>query len=325
MDLFSGAGGFSLGFLQERHFEILLSIDNNPKFSQSYIKNFPHTAHLQKDISTFDEIEIKKIHDKYNFEVIIGGPPCQGFSLAGKIGRKEFKDNRNDLFLSYLKFVKIIQPKIFIMENVATLKRHNQGKTLKSIIDKFKDLGYLTNIEILNASNYAIAQNRRRIFIVGTKQKGFVFPTKESKKISIKECIGDLQTLKSGENSTMPNHNAMTHSTQMLEKMSFVKDGCGRECIPMALRPKSGDIRKYIRYNSKEPSITITGDMRKVFHYEQNRALTARELARIQSFPDDFIFYGNSIDIQQQIGNAVPPKLAKFIAVQARQYLDSLP
>ena len=84
----------------------------------------------------------------------------------------------------------------------------------------------------------------------------------------------------------------------------------------------SGDIRKYIRYDSTKPSITITGDMRKVFHYEQNRALTCRELARIQSFPDNFIFYGNSIDIQQQIGNAVPPLLAKQIAIQVKSFLD---
>lgn len=324
LDLFSGAGGFSLGFLQENHFDILLSIDNNPKLSQSYIKNFSHIKHLQKDISEFSESDIKQMQNKYKFEVIIGGPPCQGFSLAGKLGRQEINDDRNDLFLSYLKFVKTIQPKIFIMENVATLKRHNRGNTLKTMINKFEKLGYIVSCDILNASDYGIAQNRQRIFIVGTKQKGFTFPKKQARKINIKECIDDLPMLNSGESSAIPNHTAMSHSAQMLEKMSFVKDGCGRECIPNYIRPKSGDIRKYIRYNSKEPSITITGDMRKVFHYSQNRALTARELARIQSFPDDFIFYGNSIDIQQQIGNAVPPKLAKLMAIQTREYLEKI-
>ena len=192
------------------------------------------------------------------------------------------------------------------------------------MLEKFEQIGYAINVDILNASDYGIAQNRQRIFIVGTKENGFVFPKKQSQKINIKECIGDLPMLNNGETSQVPNHNAMVHSAQMLEKMSFVKDGCGRECIPNEIRPQSGDIRKYIRYNSKEPSITITGDMRKVFHYNQNRALTARELARIQSFPDDFIFYGNSIDIQQQIGNAVPPKLAKLIAIQAREYLEKI-
>lgn len=322
LDLFSGAGGFSLGFLQEGHFSVLLSIDNNLKLAQSYIKNFPNVKHLSQDITTFTKEKIKELHNVYNFDVIIGGPPCQGFSLAGRIGRKQSKDERNDLFFSYLKFVDIIKPKLFVMENVATLKRHNNGKTLMRIQKEFEDLGYFLHINILNASDYGIAQHRNRIFIVGTKENNFTFPKKINKKISIKECIDSLPPLQSGETSIIANHNAMLHSKQMLEKMSFVKDGQGRECIPQSLRPKSGDVRKYIRYNSKEPSIPITGDMRKVFHYSQNRALSARELARIQSFPDDFIFYGNSIDVQQQIGNAVPPKLARLIAKQARIYLD---
>lgn len=115
----------------------------------------------------------------------------------------------------------------------------------------------------------------------------------------------------------------MKHSAQMLKKMSYVKDGGDRMDIPEELRPKSGDIRKYIRYDSTKPSVCVTGDMRKIFHYEQNRALTARELARIQSFPDDFIFEGTSIQIQQQIGNAVPPKLAYQIALQVEEALDN--
>ena len=103
--------------------------------------------------------------------------------------------------------------------------------------------------------------------------------------------------------------------------MSFIKDGGDRFDIPEDIRPKSGDVRKYIRYNSSKPCFCVTGDMRKIFHYEQNRALTSRELARIQSFPDDFIFEGNSIDIQQEIGNAVPPKLAYKIAKKLKECL----
>lgn len=106
----------------------------------------------------------------------------------------------------------------------------------------------------------------------------------------------------------------MNHSKQMLEKMSYVSDGGDRSEIPEDLRPTTGDVRKYIRYNSKEPSVTVTGDMRKIFHYSQNRALTPRELARLQTFPDNFIFEGTSISIQQQIGNAVPVELAKVVA-----------
>lgn len=321
LDLFSGAGGMSLGFSQEKEFEIKLSIDFNEKLSETYVKNFPNVKHFNRDILSFSESEIREINNKYKFEVIIGGPPCQGFSLAGHIGRSEKKDERNNLFMGYLKFVKIIKPKIFIMENVARLETHNRGKTLKEIISVFRKEGYSIDYKILNAKDYGIAQNRSRIFIVGTLESGFNFPKEDSKKYTIKDVIGDLPVLKSGEESDIPNHNAMNHTKQMLQKMSFVKDGGDRFDIPEVLRPKSGDIRKYIRYNSKEPSICITGDMRKVFHYSQNRALTNRELARIQSFPDGFIFYGSSISVQQQIGNAVPPKLANAIAKKVKEFL----
>ena len=159
--------------------------------------------------------------------------------------------------------------------------------------------------------------------MVGTKGRNdFEFPLENNEFISIEEAIGDLPVLKSGETSNIPNHNAMNHSNQMLKKMKYVKDGGNRFDIPVELRPKSGDARKYIRYNSKKPSVCITGDMRKVFHYNQNRALTNRELARIQTFPDDFTFIGNNGKIQQAIGNAVPPNLAFELAVKVKEILN---
>ena len=115
----------------------------------------------------------------------------------------------------------------------------------------------------------------------------------------------------------------MNHSRQMLDKMAYVQDGGDRNNIPIEIRPSSGDIRKYIRYSSNKPSVTITGDMRKVFHYDQNRALTVRELAKLQSFDDDFYFEGNSISQQQQVGNSVPPKLAKCIASSVKTMLTN--
>lgn len=321
LDLFSGAGGLSLGFSIEEEFDIKVSIDFDEKLSDTYIKNFPNVEHFNRDILSFSYEEIEEFNRKHNFEVILGGPPCQGFSLAGHIGRTEKTDKRNDLFMGYLKFVSVIKPKIFIMENVARLETHNKGKTLKRIIELFESEGYFVNYKVLNANDFGVAQNRRRIFIVGTLKSGFKFPEKNLEKRTIKDVIGDLPELKSGEKSNIPNHEAMNHSKQMLHKMSFIKDGGDRSEIPEEFRPKSGDIRKYIKYNSKEPSICITGDMRKVFHYNQNRALTNRELARIQSFPDDFIFYGTSISIQQQIGNAVPPKLANALALAVKDFL----
>ena len=214
---------------------------------------------------------------------------------------------------------------MFVMENVAALKTHNKGRTIKEIVNEFKYIGYDVKFDVLNAVDYGVPQQRRRIFIIGTlnKKNSFEFPKKSNKIYTVKDAIGNLPSLKSGETSKIPNHNAMKHSKQMLEKMSYVRDGGNRNDIPEELRPKSGDTRKYIRYNSEEPSFCITGDMRKVFHYNQNRALTGRELARIQTFPDEFVFKGSTGKIQQQIGNAVPPKLAFQIAISVKEVLEN--
>ena len=138
-----------------------------------------------------------------------------------------------------------------------------------------------------------------------------------------KEAIDKLPKLKSGEVSKIPNHVAMNHSEQMLTKMKFVSDGGNRNEIPELIRPKSGDVRKYIRYKSSEPAVCVTGDMRKIFHYSQNRALTVRELATLQSFPLDFVFKGSTISQQQQVGNSVPPILAKEIALTIERMMKN--
>lgn len=326
IDLFCGAGGLSLGF-DKAKFKNVFSIEFNEDFAKTYKRNFPLHNLIVDDIRNIDNEKILKLVENCDVDVIIGGPPCQGFSLAGNIGRSFIDDERNRLFKEFVRFVSCVQPKMFVMENVAAMATHLKGKTIQTIVDAFKNagIGYKVKYEVLNSVNYGIAQERRRIVIVGVRNdidSDFSYPKKSEKVYTIKETIGDLPALKSGEASDIPNHIAMKHSKQMLEKMGYVKDGGNRMDIPEELRPKSGDIRKYIRYDSKKPSVCVTGDMRKIFHYEQNRALTARELARIQSFPDDFIFEGTSIQIQQQIGNAVPPKLAYKIAKQVEEALD---
>ena len=183
-------------------------------------------------------------------------------------------------------------------------------------------IGYKVESRILNAFNYGVPQNRRRIFFIASLLKGnILFPDEEQKGGTVKEAIDNYPRISSGENSSVYNHKAMKHSRQMLDKMAYVRDGGDRDNIPIEIRPSSGDIRKYIRYSSEKPSVTITGDMRKVFHYDQNRALTVRELAKLQSFDDDFYFEGNSISQQQQVGNSVPPKLAKCIASSVKTML----
>lgn len=336
IDLFSGAGGLSLGFEHAR-FKNVFSIDFMEDYCDTYRRNFPHHRLIQKDITKLSDKDILKLTKNKDVDVVIGGPPCQGFSIAGKIGRNFMDDPRNNLFKEFARVVSLTKPKIFVMENVARLYTHNQGKTRKDILDEFRKLGYDVECKILCSADYGVPQLRNRVIFIGNRlglknkfpdkkydknSQSTILKRKIGKWKTIKEAIDDLPKLSSGEVSNIPNHEAMSHTERMLNKMGFIKDGGDRFQIPIEIRPKSGDIRKYIKYNSSKPSICITGDMRKVFHYNQNRALTVRELARIQSFPDSFVFEGNKISQQQQVGNAVPPLMAKTIAEEVKNMLN---
>jgi len=323
VDLFSGAGGFSLGF-NRAGFENIFSLDNENSFCKTYKKNFPKHKLIEKDINKLTEKETKKIIKNREIDVMIGGPPCQGFSIAGNIGRKFIDDLRNHLFKEFIRVTEIVKPKFFVMENVARLYVYNKGNTRQEIISKFKEIGYYTECKILNAADYGVPQIRKRVIFIGSKiTNNLSFPPKKIDKYkTVKNVLRDLPVLKSGEKSGIFNHVAMNHSEQMLKKMSYILSGGNRNQIPENIRPKTGDIRKYIKYDGNKPAITITGDMRKVFHYSQNRALTVRELARLQSFPDSFIFDGSSISQQQQVGNAVPPLMAESIAKTIKRLIN---
>lgn len=322
IDLFSGAGGMSLGF-DQAGFHNVFSVDIEASFCETYKANFPTHRLIQKDISKLSNDEIKTFTSTKKVDVVIGGPPCQGFSMAGNIGRKFIEDPRNQLFREFARVVEIVQPTYFVMENVARLFTHNKGETKKEIIELFKKMNYNVACKVVNTADFGVPQIRNRVLFIGNRiSETIIFPTKTVEKpMSIKEAIGELPKLNSGEKSKIPNHVAMNHSEQMLEKMSYVSDGGNRKEIPEFLRPQSGDVRKYIRYNSEEPSVCVTGDMRKIFHYSQNRALTVRELAILQSFPLDFIFKGSTISQQQQVGNSVPPVLAKEIALTIKKMM----
>ena len=324
IDLFSGAGGMSLG-LDQAGFNNIFSVDIEPSFCETYKTNFPKHNLIQKDISKLSNEEIKALIGNQIIDVIVGGPPCQGFSMAGNIGRKFIDDSRNQLFREFARIVEIVQPSYFVMENVARLFTHNKGETKKEIIELFKKMNYNVDCKVVNTADFGIPQVRNRVLFIGNRiSNNIVFPTKTvDKPISIKEAIDKLPKLKSGEKSKIPNHISMKHSEQMLEKMKYVSDGGNRNEIPELIRPKSGDVRKYIRYKSTEPAVCVTGDMRKIFHYSQNRALTVRELATLQTFPLDFIFKGSTISQQQQVGNSVPPILAKEIALTIKKMMKN--
>lgn len=323
IDLFSGAGGFSLGFDNEG-FTNVFSIDFEKNFCETYKENFKNHNLITKDIQKLSSDDIKELVKNLKISVIIGGPPCQGFSIAGNIGRKFIDDPRNRLFKEFVRVVEIVKPSFFVLENVARLYSHNKGKTRVEIIKDFERIGYKVECKILNSADYGVPQVRKRVIFIGSKTPVEIkFPNKSvDKYISIKNALKGYPKLLSGESSAMPNHVAMNHSQQMLDKMSYISDGGNRDEIPKSIRPKSGDARKYIRYESSEPSVCVTGDMRKIFHYSQNRALTVRELAKIQTFPDNFVFKGSRISQQQQVGNAVPPKMAQAIAVEIKKMIN---
>ena len=322
VDLFSGAGGFSLGFEQE-NFKNVFSNDYDEQFCKTYTHNFPQHILINEDIAKISANKIKSLANNNKIDVVIGGPPCQGFSIAGNIGRKFTDDPRNHLFKEFARVVKILKPTVFVMENVARLYTHNKGVTRDEIISTFNKIGYKVEASVLDSSEFGVPQVRNRVFFIGVKDDRLIkFPSKNSERKTVEMAISKYPKLKSGGKSKVPNHNAMNHTPQMLNKMEYVSEYGNRDEIPKKYRPTSGDVRKYIRYKKGEPSITITGDMRKVFHYSQNRALTVRELAAIQTFPDNFIFQGNSISQQMQVGNAVPPMLARHIAKAVRQMLN---
>lgn len=297
-------------------FENIFSVDKEPSFCETYKHNFPDHHLIMKDIYDLSDEEILDQVNKKPINVVIGGPPCQGFSIAGNIGRKFIDDPRNRLFKEFVRVVSIVKPRFFVMENVARLHNHNKGTTRHEIIKDFEKLGYRVDCKILNAADYGVPQLRKRAIFIGTcTTADIIFPAVETTNYkTVLDALSSYPKLQSGEESMLANHVAMSHSEQMLHKMSYVSDGGSRNEIPVELRPKSGDIRKYIKYASNKPAVCVTGDMRKIFHYEQNRALTVRELAKLQSFPDHFVFKGSRISQQQQVGNSVPPKMAEAIA-----------
>jgi DNA (cytosine-5)-methyltransferase 1 len=317
VDLFCGAGGLSKGF-EQAGFKVVFASDIWKDAIETYALNNKEVHVSITDVKKLKANDILKQAKLKSgmIDVVIGGTPCQGFSLAGSIGREGKFDERNSLFLEFVRIVNELKPKFFVMENVASITRHEHGKTVSDIKNCFESIGYKTDSKILNAVNYGVPQYRNRIFFMGNRLGvENVFPEPSLNRKTVLDAIGDLPRLKNGEkHNVIPNHEAMFHTEQMLKKMQYVKDGGDRTQIPEKFRPKKGDARKYIRYCSNSPSICITGDMRKVFHYSQNRALTVRELARLQTFPDSYRFAGSRISQQLQVGNSVPPLLAKAVA-----------
>ena len=340
VDLFCGAGGLTLGF-EKQNFESVLAIDMWSNAIDTFNNNREKKVGIVKDISKVDEEFIKQ-YVKEHVSGVIGGPPCQGFSLAG---RRSEDDERNKLYQEYFKTLSIIKPDFFVIENVTGILSMKNGEVKEDIIKRAKKIGYNVYLDKLVASDYGVPQNRVRVFFVGIKKEldkgNFEFPKKFSYKVTCEEAISDLPSLDNNEDNTkykfLPNseyqkymrknsnmvynHEQTYHTDETRKLISMVPEGGGIKDLPESVR---GD-RKYSsllrRMNSKSQSNTIDTGHRTYFHYKENRILSVREAARIQSFPDDYIFSGSKVNQYKQVGNAVPPLLAEQVAKAIVNYL----
>mgnify|MGYP002754565716 FL=1 len=282
----------------------------------------------------------------------MGGPPCQGFSLSNTMNRN--MDNpKNLLFREFVRFVDELHPTWFVFENVSGLTSMNHGETQKMIEQCFESLGYTVSPSVLWASDYGVPQHRNRFFLIGNANGiKFEFPPKHEKQISVEEAIGDLPILGNGDSfDSLPYRisfeEASGYAQQMrkrsanatqnfvsknndlvIERYKHIKQGQNWRTIPDSLMENYADKKRthsgiYKRLLADKPSVVISNYRKSMLiHPFQDRGLSVREAARIQSFPDDFIFEGPISHIQQQIGNAVPPLLAKAVVKKILSYQD---
>lgn len=334
IDLFCGCGGLSYGF-EQAGFNILLGIDNDDASLKTFEMNHKNSKTLNADITQVSAEKVRQLTEYKKIDLIIGGPPCQGMSLSGP---RKFQDPRNKLYLTFIRMVSEIKPEGFVVENVPGLVSLFHGAIKDNIINEFSKLGYRVNYQILNAAEYGVPQYRKRVVFVGLKGYEYIFPiqTHLNNQITCEDAIGDLPPLENElgsmvqEYGSVPkcdyqvemrknslkiyNHIAALHTERVKEIISLVPDGGNYKTLPEPLKKTRNFHVAWTRFSKNKPAPTIDTGHRHHFHYQYNRVPTVRECARIQSFPDRFIFYGNKTQQFRQVGNAVPPILAQKIA-----------
>lgn len=357
VDLFSGAGGLSRGFM-DAGFNVVLGVDFDDSALKTFKENHGHAEVMKLDL--FDHNNINKIYNylserNIKLDVLVGGPPCQGFSLAGK--REEF-DKRNVLYSAMVKTAQRLKPRVVVLENVPGMLTLYNGAGANRVKEDFENIGYKVNEpKILYAPEYGVPQIRKRVFFVMTLKediKGeFEYPLpelEESEFFTCEDAIGNLPSLVGCENYSLTqvfnyesepkneyerfmrknsekiyNHTPTKHADETVRMISLVPEGKNYKALPKEELDKR--TFKYnealTRYNSKKPSRTVDTGHRTHFHYKWNRIPTVREAARLQSFPDDFIFYGNKQEQYRQVGNAVPPLLGMKLAIKIKELLDN--
>lgn len=354
LDLFCGAGGLSRGFL-DAGYDVVLGVDYDDAVLETFQKNHGKTKAMKLDLYNHDNLDDIANYLSDNgidkLDVLVGGPPCQGFSYAGKM---DINDKRNFLYLAMVKLTARLKPKAVLLENVLAMIEANDGVGAKRVIKDFGDIGYKMIPKVLFAPDYGVPQVRRRVFFVGLREsdKDFEFPepfVDEANYVTCEQAISDLPSLQldDGEiirgekvqeymsepmsdyqkmmrkNSThVYNHIGSVPIEKTRKMIALVPEGKNYLALPDEYRGMYKYHEALTRYHSKKPSLTINTGHRSHFHYKWNRIPTVRESARLQSFPDDFLFYGNQSDQFKQVGNAVPPMLGKVIAERLKEYIN---
>lgn len=348
IDLFCGCGGFSKGF-QMAGFNIALGIDLWEDATRTYKLNHQGTKVINQDITEITpEILLSKSGlSKEDVDVVIGGPPCQGFSISGK---RLIDDPRNVLYKSFVEIVEYIKPKMFVMENVPGLLSMGNGAVKNQIVSDFETIGYVVKQKQLTASDFGVPQARKRVFFVGLKKElenripeyEFPKPTHGEAEglkpfVTCRDALSDLdfipddimlpetisycldpnseyqRKMRKGAKK-LTNHVITVHTKKTRDIINMVPDGGNYKSLPQELWSTRKVHIAWTRMNSNKPCFTIDTGHNHHFHYRANRVPTVRESARIQSFPDDFVFTGKKADQLKQVGNAVPPLLAEAVA-----------
>lgn len=326
IDLFSGAGGLHLGF-EKAGFNISLCIDNDELVEKTHLYNFSHIPFLKEDVSNLNLDVIRKAVGN-EIDIIMGGPPCQGFSTIGKrVSSDEKKriafDNRNELVFSYANIIASLKPKFIVMENVKGILTMDGGRYMQNLLGKIKKSGYSVDYKLINMADYGIPQIRERVIIIGNRlglPVTFPEPTHselggngKKKWVNCWTVIKDLATV---DDDKAFNHVALKHTSLNIERYKMIPEG-GRlpekELQDRLYRKNFGNTFK--RLHRERPALTmVPGNDAFPIHPTLNRSLTVREAARIQTFPDNMIFQGNRRQQGHQVGNAVPPLFSEILA-----------
>ena len=348
MDLFAGVGGLSYGFSKLPEFEIVAANEIEKDIAVAYTLNHPGVTMMTCDINDLTEETLGEALKGQQIDIIVGGPPCQSYSTLGK----RQMDDRANLFMQYKRVLNILKPKAFIFENVVGILSMDKGKLFKQIQAEFEELGYTLKHKVLNAVDFGVPQQRERVILVGFRgDNNFEYPEPThgdglKPHVTLRQAIGDLPVLKSGQSSNryayqpdndflhfvratakeLTEHSAPKNGDHLIRIMEALKDGQCKDDLPEDIRPKSGYGNTYAKLWWDRPSTTITRNFScpsssRCIHPRDSRAMSIREGARLQSFPDDYQFYGSDSMKRLEIGNAVPPLLSMAIA---RQMLEAL-